>query len=105
MSAEPLCHRCLRPLAPGALKFSVRLAITADFDGHLAAAAEESASEADDEASLVKALAQAAALSEEELLAGVHQEVALLVCADCRRALLAGLAAAGFLRDSGAMVQ
>lgn len=102
MSVEPRCHRCLRPLAPGALKFSVRLAITADFDGHLEA--PDAASRLD-EGSLAKALADASALTEEELMAGVHQELALLVCADCRKALLAALTAAGFLRESGAMVQ
>ncbi|MGC4113828.1 MAG: hypothetical protein QM765_04060 [Myxococcales bacterium] len=102
MSADPRCHRCLRPLEAGSLKFSVRLAITADFDGHLGAAGE--AAKVDD-ASLARALAGASALSEDELMAGVHQEVALLLCAQCRRALLAQLTAAGFLSESGAMVQ
>ncbi len=102
MSAEARCPRCLRALSPGTLKFSVRLSITADFDGHLAAPGEEAGAA---EASLADALAAAGALSEEELMAGVHQEVALLVCAECRRALLAHLGAAGFLRETGAMVQ
>ena len=102
MSQEPRCHWCLRPLAPGSLKFSVRLAITADFDGHLPAPADPPAV---DEPSLAQVLAEADSLSEEELPAGVHQEVAFLVCAGCRRALLAQLTAAGFLRESGAMVQ
>ena len=99
MSAGPSCHRCRRPLEPGQLKFSVRITITADFDGHLAAGEGEA------QAALAKALAEAEALTEEELMAGVHQELGLLVCGPCRATLLRELLSAGFLRESGGMVQ
>ena len=94
---EVRCGRCGRALAPGSLKFNVRIAITADFDGHLAEAGSS------DERSLEQALEDATALSEEELAAGVHQELAFLLCPKCRVELLS--APAPFLRDGGGMVQ
>lgn len=101
MSADPTCSRCGRALEAGTLKFTVRLAITADFDGHLTGPGESP----DGPSALAEALAQADAMSEEELMAGVHQELALLVCARCRGELLRALSATGFLRESGGMVQ
>ena len=103
MSADPTCHRCGKPLESGSLKFYVRVAITADFDGHLAGAGGPA--DGPSQIDLAEALAQASALTEEELMAGVHQELAVLVCAGCRGALLRALAATGFLRESGGMVQ
>ena len=97
------CCRCARLLGAGSLKFAVRLSITADFDGHLSAEGEPE--EQASEASLAEALAEASALSEEELMAGVHQQMALLVCAGCRAELLRQLGALGFLRGSDGMVQ
>jgi len=108
VSDGPCCHRCRRPLLPGALKYAVRVAITADFDGHLeevGGPGHGAGSEAEAQDALAQALAEAEALTEEELSAGVHQEWALLVCAACRQVLMRGLAAAGFLRDGGGMVQ
>jgi len=78
----------------------VRLTVTADFDGHLGPESGESQDE-----TLDGTLARAAELSEEELMAGVHEELAFYICAPCRIALLEDPLAAGFLRRGGGMVQ
>lgn len=96
---ELRCDRCGDPLEDGALKYTVRIALTADFDGHLGLADEAA------EGSLGDALDAAAGLSEAELMEGVHQELAFLVCAGCRAALLRDPLGAGFLRHGGGMVQ
>jgi hypothetical protein len=93
------CDRCGRALRPGALKFAVHISVTADFDGHLSEPGQEQ------ECSLAQALSQADELSEEELAAGVHQELAFLLCPACRAALVADPLAAPFLRHGGGMVQ
>jgi hypothetical protein len=92
------CDRCGCALAAGSLKYTVRIAVTADFDGHLVPEGEQ-------EGSLNGVVESAAALSQEVLEAGVHQELAFLVCPSCRGALLRDPLAAGFLRQSGGMVQ
>ncbi|MBI5546785.1 MAG: hypothetical protein HY901_23120 [Deltaproteobacteria bacterium] len=98
------CQRCGRPLEAGELKYAVRMDICADFDGHLQAR-QSALGVGEGEPSLEEALTRASAFSEEELMAGVHQELAFLVCPSCRAALLRDPLGAGFLRGGGGMVQ
>ena len=99
MTTSVRCHRCGRALEPGALKFNVHVAVTADFDGHLDEPGREG------EGSLAEALGRCEGQSEDELMADVHQEFAFLLCPACRADFLGGPAGALFLRDGGGMVQ
>jgi len=99
MSNALICDRCGSALAPGSLKFNVRIALTADFDGHLSEPGRQ------EEGSLREALEECEGQTEDELMAGVHQELAFLVCPRCRGELLTGPLEGVFLRHGGGMVQ
>jgi hypothetical protein len=96
----PACERCGAELSPGALKYRVLIRLTADFDGHLGEGEGSGA-----EPSLEEQLARAAALSEEELMAGVHRELVFLVCPACRKAVEREPWGPGFLKGPLGVVQ
>jgi len=83
-----VCDRCGQDLAPGELKYILRLSITADFDGYL----NESDTGKLDSGAL---LAELEMRSPEELEEDICLERAFLLCPHCRAAVLSDPLATG----------
>jgi len=72
------CSKCGENLYEGTLKYIVRIKVLADFDGHINS---DNEAHADDLEALIRQMENSTA---EVLENDVHQEMAFLLCKDCR---------------------
>lgn len=79
------CDKCQRPLEPGALRFKVRMLIYGDTGDTL----PDQEGSPCPEQSLSEVMDQALAMSDRELMEGVAEELAFVLCPPCRAALRA----------------
>ena len=72
------CSKCGESLHNGRLKYIVRIKVLADFDGHISS---EDQAEGDNLDALI---GQIEGLAAKALENDIHQEMAFLLCKDCR---------------------
>jgi len=73
------CGKCEKELPEGSIKYVLSIRLFADFDGHIESSEEEQ--KVDDIEQLIDCLSK---LDQEEIENEVHQEMAFLLCPDCR---------------------
>lgn len=72
------CSKCGEQFQEGSLKYIIRIKALADFDGHISC---EDAAEAQDLEALIGQIEKSTAKALEN---DIHQEMAFLLCKDCR---------------------
>jgi len=72
------CSKCGENFYEGSLKYIVRIKVIADFDGHIGNDSDE------DSLDLESLIGQIERATPETLENDIHQEMAFLLCKDCR---------------------